>query len=120
MLKEVLSFFSSFYIPKVHILDILEIVFLVLVIYQVQKRLRNTRAWVIIKGIAVLVVIYLIAVLLHLVVIETIFKQILSLSLIAIIFLFEPEIKKFLESLGNHDIKRFFEIHITKDAENYR
>lgn len=120
MLKEVLSFFSSFYIPKVHILDILEIVFLVLVIYQVQKRLRNTRAWVIIKGIAVLVVIYLIAVLLHLVVIETIFKQILSLSLIAIIFLFEPEIKKFLESLGNHDIKRFFEFHITKDAENYR
>ena len=120
MVQEIFSFFDSFYIPKVHALDILEMLLLVVVIYQVQKRLRNTRAWVIIKGIAVLVVIYLIAVLLHLVVIETIFKQILSLSLIAIIFLFEPEIKKFLESLGNHDVKRFFEFHITKDAENYR
>lgn len=108
MLQKVLSFLYTFYIPQVQVLDITEIIFLVIVIYQAQKKLKNTRAWAIIRGISVLVVVYLLAIMLDLIVIRTIFKQVLNLSLVAIVFLFEPEIKKLLESLGTNNIKRFF------------
>ena len=101
MLQNLFEWFYLFYIPKINILDIFEILFIVLAIYQLQKNLRNTRAWVIIKGIAILVGIYVVSLLLNWVVIQTIFGEILNLSLIAMILLFEPEIKKFLELLGH-------------------
>jgi diadenylate cyclase len=96
-------------------MDILEIIILVIMIYQIQKSLKNTRAWMIIKGIVVLVIVYLCASILGLTVIEAIFQGAISLCVIAVIILFEPEIKKFLEELGTHKIKDILKIVNNKE-----
>lgn len=118
-MQKLFSFFNSFYIPKVHIADVFEMLLLLIVVYQLRKRLKNTRAWVIIRGIIVLLFVYSITIVGHLVVIESILKQVLSLSLVAMIFLLEPEIKKCLETIGSLDFRRLFKFRITKDY-NFR
>lgn len=117
----ILSYFQQFYIPRINPLDIFEILLIILLTYQIQKSLRNTRAWVIAKGILILACIYLCSLILKLSVIETIFQGAISLSVLAAIILFEPEIKKFLEELGTKkpkDIVRW--INTKEPLENKR
>lgn len=114
-MDNIFQFLESFYLPKIMPMDILEIIILVIMIYQIQKSLKNTRAWMIIKGIVVLVIVYLCASILGLTVIEAIFQGAISLCVIAVIILFEPEIKKFLEELGTHKIKDILKIVNNKE-----
>lgn len=99
-MENIFQFFEQFYIPSIKPLDIFEIFLIIVLIYQIQKSLKNTRAWVIAKGIFILAIIYLCSSILGLSVIETLFQGAISLSVLAAIILFEPEIKKFLEELG--------------------
>ncbi len=117
----IFNFFQQFYIPRINPLDVFEILLIILLTYQIQKNLKNTRAWVIAKGILILACIYLCSLILKLSVIETIFQGAISLSVLAAIILFEPEIKKFLEELGTKkpkDILRW--INTKEPLENKR
>lgn len=109
-MEQIYQYLESFYIPKINFLDFIEILIIFIIIYQIQKNLRNTRAWVIIKGIIILGIIYLCSSILGLSVIETLFQCAISLCVIATIILFESEIKKFLEELGTHKIKDILKI----------
>ena len=60
-------------------------------------------------------IVYLCSSILNLSVIQYIFQSAISLSLIAVIILFEPEIKKFLEELGTHKIKDILKIIKNKE-----
>ena len=114
-MNNIFRYLESFYIPKLVITDIIEIIIIIILVYQMQKSLKNTRAWVIIKGIIVLAIVYLCSSILGLNVIQTIFQGAISLCVIAAIILFEPEIKKFLEELGTHSIKDIFKSIKNKD-----
>ena len=114
-MNNISQFLESFYIPKISFLDIIEITIIVIIVYQIQNSLRNTRAWMIFKGIIILAIVYLCSAILDLSVIQTIFQAAISLSLIATIILFEPEIKKFLEELGTHKIKDILKIIRNKE-----
>lgn len=117
----IFNFFQQFYIPRINPLDVFEILLIILLTYQIQKNLKNTRAWVIAKGILILACIYLCSLILKLSVIETLFQGAISLSVLAAIILFEPEIKKFLEELGTKkpkDILRW--INTKEPLENKR
>lgn len=109
-MDNIFRYFKSFYIPKIMPLDIIEILIIVIIFYHIQKSLKNTRAWMIIKGLLILAIIYLCSSILGLSVIEALFQGAISLSVIATIILFEPEIKKFLEELGTHKIKDILKI----------
>ena len=109
-MENLFQFFESFYIPKLSFLDFIEILIIITIIYNLEKNLKSTRAWVIIKGIIVLALIYLSSLILGLSVIETLFQGAISICLISLIILFEPEIKKFLEELGNHSIQDIVKI----------
>ena len=114
-MNNIFRFLESFYFPKITFLDIIEIAIIIILVYQIQKSLKNTRAWMIFKGIIILVIVYLCSSILNLSVIQYIFQSAISLSLIAVIILFEPEIKKFLEELGTHKIKDILKIIKNKE-----
>lgn len=109
-MENLFQFFESFYIPKLSFLDFIEILIIITIIYNLEKNLKSTRAWVIIKGIIVLALMYLSSLILGLSVIETLFQGAISICLISLIILFEPEIKKFLEELGNHSVQDIVKI----------
>ncbi len=92
-------------LPKIRTKDIIEIIMISFVIYQIIKWVRGTRAWMLVKGIAVLFAIAAVATIFKLTTILWIFENTISVGIIAIIVVFQPELRKALEQLGR---KNFF------------
>lgn len=91
-------------IPKINFTDILEICILAFLIYHVVAWVKNTRAWALVKGIAVILVFWLFSVVFELNVIQWIITNTISVGIIAIIIVFQPEFRKALEQLGQKNL----------------
>lgn len=100
-LKEYLHVISF---PKISVIDVLEIVILAFVIYHVVLWIKNTRAWTLLKGIIVLLLFYVIAYILGMNVIVWIFERTISIGITALMIVFQPELRRALEELGQKKI----------------
>ena len=114
MMLENIGTFIDKYIPlKIEIADIVEIIILALVFYEIMIWIRKTKAWIIFKGIAIILVFTLIASIFNLNTILWIVNQTLSVGIIALVILFQPELRKALEQIGQ---KNFLSDIISIDA----
>ena len=93
-------------IPDIIITDIIEIIILAFLIYHVVKWIKNTRAWALVKGLVVIMLFWLIAVIFQLNVIIWIISNTIDVGIIAILIVFQPELRKALEQLGKKNIVR--------------
>ncbi|MDF2513511.1 MAG: putative rane protein [Herbinix sp.] len=93
-------------LPKINTTDIIEICFLAFLIYHVVKWIKTTRAWSLVKGLVVIMIFWLIAVIFDLNVITWIIKNTISVGIIAIVIIFQPELRKALEQLGQRNIMK--------------
>lgn len=84
--------------------DIIEIILISFLIYHIMVWIRNTRAWVLVRGIVVLIVLSMLAVLFHLNTIIWLAEKTLGLGITAIIIVFQPELRKALEQLGKKNL----------------
>jgi diadenylate cyclase len=100
-LEEYLNLFSF---PHVRINDVIDILIVSVIIYEVARWIRNTRAWMLFKGLLVLAAFTLIAAVLQLHTIMWILNKIFSIGITAAIIIFQPEIRRALESLGKKNI----------------
>lgn len=91
-------------LPKVTLIDLLEIFILAFVIYHTILWVKNTRAWTLVKGILVLFLCYLIAYILDMSVILWIFNKTLAIGITALLIVFQPELRKALEEIGKKNI----------------
>ncbi len=99
-LSEYLEKMSRLSTIKYKITDFVEIVIISFLLYQIMVWIKNTRAWILVKGIAVLLAFTLIAVLFHMNTIIWLAEKTLGLGVTAIIIVFQPELRKALEQLG--------------------
>jgi diadenylate cyclase len=90
--------------PKVNTTDIIEICILAYLIYHVVKWVKNTRAWPLVKGLVVIMVFWLAAVIFKLNVVQWIIKNTINVGIIAIVIIFQPEFRKALEQLGQKNL----------------
>ena len=98
---EYIGTFIDKYIPlKIEITDIIEIVILSLVFYEIMLWVRKTKAWILFKGIVIILGFTLIASIFNLNTILWIVNQTLSVGIIALVILFQPELRKALEQIG--------------------
>ena len=81
--------------------DILDIILLSLIIFLAFKWLRGTSAVSIFIAIISLYMIRIIAIVLNMQLISTVMGTILDVGMLAIIVIFQPEIRRFLTNLGN-------------------
>ena len=98
-------------IPAIHLTDVLEIIIIAFIVYHVIKWVRTTRAWMPVKGLMILLVFWLLASLLEMDVILWIFYNTIGVGITAIIIVFQPEIRRALEQLGQQSFTsslRFF------------
>jgi len=93
-------------IPKIYITDIIEIIILAFLIYHLVKWIKNTRAWTLVKGIVVILLFWFIAVIFNLNVVKWIISNTIDVGIIAILIVFQPELRKALEQLGQRNIVR--------------
>lgn len=79
---------------------IIEILVFTAIIYLVIVWIKKTKAWNLLKGIVVLAVIYGLAYLLGLYTLTYVFGALISSLLLAVIIIFQPEIRRALEQIG--------------------
>ena len=103
---------SNLYIPRPGVIDIFEIIIISVMIYHILLWMRNTRAWSLMKGIASLMVMFVIAVILEMNTIIWIAQNVVYLGVIAVIVILQPELRKALEALGKQN---FFSTFIPVD-----
>ena len=85
----------------IHPIAILDIAIVAILIYKIISMVRGTRAEQLLKGIALLLVLNVLCRFLQLTTVTWILDQVQTLLLIAIPVVFQPELRKFLEQLGN-------------------
>ena len=74
------------------------------------KIVRGSRAWQLIKGIALLIIATWMSGLFNLKILNWILTGIMNLGVIAIIVIFQPELRRALEQLGTNKLTQFFGI----------
>ena len=85
--------------------DALDVLLVTFIIYSAIKLVRETRAEQLIKGIIILVAVWGISYLLKLHMISTLLTYFFQFSLIALLIVFQPEIRRALEQIGRSGIK---------------
>ncbi len=97
-------------------IDIIDVIILAYIIYILLKLIRETRAGQLVKGILFLVASYFISEFLGLKTITYILKQTLDIGLIAMIILFQPELRRALEKAGRTKLGvRLFGLGMSSD-----
>ena len=90
--------------PDVTVTDIVEILIIAFLLYHILVWFKTTRAWTLFKGILVILVFILLAAIFQMNTILWIADKTINVGIIAILVIFQPEMRKALEQLGR---KRF-------------
>ena len=91
-------------LPKIGVVDILEIIIIAFALYHVTFWVKRTRAWTLVKGVFVLFSAYIVAYILDMSVILWVFDKTIGLGITALLIVFQPELRKVLEELGQKKI----------------
>ena len=98
------------------ILFIIDIVIVLFLVYKILKIAKDSRAWQLLKGIILLLIITWLSGVLRLNILHAILdKVVLSWGVLALIIIFQPEIRRALEQLGTSKMKKF--VGFTEDIE---
>ena len=92
--------FTNFHMPDIKGTDIVEILIIAFLVYHMLVWMRNTRIWSLMKGIVVIVVFIIIAALFNMNTILWIVQNVLSIAVIAVVVVLQPELRRALEQLG--------------------
>lgn len=86
------------------VVDIIEILIISFLFYQFLLWIKSTRAWNLFKGIVVILIFVLIAAVFQMNTILWLAENTLNVGLIALVIIFQPELRKALENLGGRNI----------------
>ena len=98
--------------------NIVDVAILAVLIYYVIKLVMHTRSNSLFKGIAVILVMAWVSGLLRFNAVSWLLNQIISMGLLVIVILFQPEFRRGLEQIGRSKItRRFFGLSSVRSAE---
>ncbi len=93
------TFFNNI-ISSIGITDVLDILIVAFIVYKVLGFIRETRAEQLAKGLLILVIITLASKVLHLYTLNWILSGVMTVGLVALVVIFQPELRRALEHLG--------------------
>lgn len=93
------------HLPEITQTDIVEILIITFLVYNIMVWIKNTRAWVLFKGLIVILVFIFLAAIFQMNTILWLAERTLSVGITALVIIFQPELRKALEQLGQ---KKFF------------
>ena len=110
------NYLSKIYIPQLSWTDTIEIIIIAFLLYNILVWIKDTRAWALLKGIIVIGVFTLIAYILNLRTILWIASKTINVGIIALVIIFQPELRRALEQLGRKKIlTNIFKFESEKD-----
>lgn len=107
-MHNIIGFFRDYVawltIPEFTITDALEILIIAFAFYHIILWIKDTRAWMLLKGMIVLGVVFLAAVVLEMSVVLWVFRNAMVVGIMALVIIFQPELRNALEQLGRKNI----------------
>ena len=103
------------YIAIVRPTDVLDVLIVAYVIYKLLIFIRDTRAIQLLKGIGILLVVFQISVWLSLNAVNFILRNAMQVGIIAILIVFQPELRRALEKVGRSSVSKLFGTEDTGD-----
>ena len=94
----------SYLTLQMSLTDIIEIIIISVLIYYMLVWIKDTRAWMLLRGILVILAFVLLAVLFEMNTIVWIADKLFNVAMIAVVVIFQPEMRKALENLGRKNI----------------
>ena len=113
------QYLKTLYFPQVGVMDLLEIFIIAFLVYQVMVWIKNTKAWMLLRGILVLAVFILIAALLQMHTILWIVRHAVTVVATAAVVVFQPELRRGLEKLGEKQLISSMVPFDTKDKGRF-
>lgn len=101
------SYFSYLSPSNLLLSDIVEIILIAVVLYHIILWIRDTKAWSLLKGLVILVIVWIIAETFQFNAIIWIFVNAINVGIISLIIIFQPELRRGLEQLGRRNIPAF-------------
>lgn len=109
------------FLPKsISLVDIIEIFIIAFLFYYMLAWIKDTRAWNLLKGILFILVFVLLAAIFQMNTIIWIAENVFSVAVIAVVVIFQPEMRKALEDIGRRNLLlRFFNFDTTKTTAKF-
>lgn len=103
------EYISNIYIPRtLRVSNIFEIIILAIILYEFMAWVKTTRAFALLKGIIVILVFLIIAYIFDFTTILWIAGKVINIAIIAVVVIFQPELRKALEQLGQKNTSKVF------------
>ncbi len=100
-----LSIFKDKYLtwidlPVMTVIDVVEIIIIAFLFYTILLWIKSTRAWMLFKGLMVILVFVMVAAVFQMTTILWLAEKTLNVGVIALVIIFQPELRRALEQLG--------------------
>ncbi len=116
VMEAIINFFKEFaaLVPTIRLMDIVDILVVAFVIYKIILMLQTTSSARIAKSIVIILLLTALTSVLHMYLMNYLLDKILEIGLLALVIMFQPELRRILEKLGS---KSFREILSTKQEQ---
>ncbi|MBR5809046.1 MAG: diadenylate cyclase CdaA [Clostridia bacterium] len=102
--------------------DIIDIFLIALIVYQLLKILKETRAMQLVKGIFILFLILQLSSWAHLTTLNYLLRNAMQVGMFAIVVIFQPELRSLLEKMGRSNVGKLIDVatgKTTGDDDDY-
>ena len=98
------NYTNNMYLPNIRTMDVIEILIVAVIVYEIMLWIKNTKAWMLLRGIIMLGVFILVAWIFQMHTILYLAAQSINVLAIAAVVVFQPELRRALEKLGEKNL----------------
>ena len=107
--ENIIGYINDLYLyPVKLIVLLLDLTIVIFLAYKFIKATRNTKVWQLLKGIILLILITAISSVLKLRIVNFLLTSLMTYGVIALIVIFQPELRRGLEQLGTNKLTKYF------------
>lgn len=103
-------------IPDVSITDVIEVFIIAYFMYHLLVWVKNSRVWMLIRGVLIIMLFFLLAALFQMNTILWLGEKLVSVAVTVLIVVFQPELRRALEQIGRRKITSLFSWNILKNG----
>lgn len=107
LFRSIKEFFS--YLPTIGIADVIDVLVMTFIIYEIIRLIRTTSAARIAKAIIAIIVLTWITDILKLRTVNWMLDRILEIGIIALVIVFQPELRRLLEKVGGKSVRELID-----------
>ena len=103
-------FVDIYHNPLKLVVMILDLIIVIYILYRFIKSARHSRVWQLLKGIVFVIIITILSDVLQFRILNYFLTAFMPYGVIALIVIFQPELRRMLEQLGTNKVTKYFGI----------